>query len=71
MPLNVVLDAPRLKPYGSSILQQITVLCVQNCMQLVKPRFLSSKNFHFHFIVISRLFAEKKSSSQLHHQSEL
>ena len=59
MPLSVVLDAPRLKPCGSSILQQITVFCVQNYIQLVEPRFLSSENFHF--IVISRLFAKKKN----------
>lgn len=32
MPVSVVLEAPRLQPCGSSILQQIIMFCVQNYM---------------------------------------
>lgn len=50
---------------SSSILQQVIVFCVKNYMKLVEPRFLSSANSHFHFIIISRLFAKILLSNTL------
>lgn len=57
MSVSMVLEAPRLKPCGNSILQQIPVFCVQNYMSLAEPRFLSfeiSFSFYCHLKIICK-----------------